>query len=481
MSKKHKASVLAYTLVIMSIISILLVSVIQFIAAQIKNGYYTQAREQAFHIAEAGISYYRWYLAHETDGENNQQLLNFWQSGNALGLSPNPFQQEYVNSEGESLGKYSVTATPFPLGSTMVTVESTGWTHKYPNIKRTIKVRLRRASWSEYILLSDEFLHFADGTEVFGRIHSNNGVRMDGVAHNIVSSLLPSINDPTHGGGGLEFGVHTHSGTTDPLAPEYPWPDGTVPERDDVFRAGRDFPAPEVVFSGVTSDFPFMKSEAQGPNGDYYDATGAGRRIILKNDGTYDICTVDQYHHTSFGITRYLRNSGTNTCNSCSGLCLSNHPIPSGGVIFVENNIWVEGSINGANITIAAANLSGGAEADIFIGMDNIRYASYDCNNIIGLVAQRNISVIRDCPDNFVVDAALLSQSGRVGRGDHSFSNKSSITFNGAIASYLQPYFNHGNNGFGIRTYNFDNNLLYCPPPYFPTGTEYRMDLWEEI
>jgi hypothetical protein len=28
---------------------------------------------------------------------------------------------------------------------------------------------------------------------------------------------------------------------------------------------------------------------------------------------------------------------------------------------------------------------------------------------------------------------------------------------------------------------NFDNNLLYYPPPYFPTGTEYSIDLWDEL
>jgi hypothetical protein len=35
--------------------------------------------------------------------------------------------------------------------------------------------------------------------------------------------------------------------------------------------------------------------------------------------------------------------------------------------------------------------------------------------------------------------------------------------------------------GYTNRILIFDNNLLYWPPPYFPTGTEYSIDLWEEL
>jgi len=134
-------------------------------------------------------------------------------------------------------------------------------------------------------------------------------------------------------------------------------------------------------------------------------------------------------------------------------------------------------------MTIAAANLSGGGDpADVYIGISNsnLRYASYDCNNMLGVIAQRDVRVLNDCPTNFIVDAALLAQTGLVGIVG-GMAGKQSLTFNGAIASYLQPYFQNGNSGFADRTYNFNNNLLYCPPPYFPTGTEYSIDLWDEL
>lgn len=481
LNKKIRGSALAYALVIMTVVLIIMVSLLGFITSQLKFSFNRAEKEKSFQIAEAGILYYRWYLAHNTSGKTAQQIIDFWTSGSPLGVG-SPYQADY----GE--GTYKIEVTPPNSGSTIVTVKSTGWTKKMPDTKRVVKVRFRRPSWSEYIFMSNSFLNFGDEAEVYGKVHSNFGIRFDGIAHNTVSSLLPSFTDPTHGGGRLDFGVHTHQPTADPSAPSYPWAEGTVPAHSDVFMGGREFPVPEVSFSGVTSDLSAMKSAAQGGHGKYFDSNANGRRIILKTDGTYDLCTVDTYSNNQLSISKYrMMNcstgavSVTQKCNTCSGSCLCNYPIPDEGVIFVEDNAWVEGSVDGEQLSIVAANLSGGgSKADIYIGLSNLRYADYDCNNNIGLVAQRNITVVKDCPSNFIMDGAILAQEGEVGIAQ-TMSSKTSLTFNGAIVSYLQPYFQKGTSGFAVRFYNYNNNLLYCPPPYFPTGTEYAVDLWEEL
>ena len=475
--RKIKGTVLAYILVIMSVVTIVLVSMLSYISNQLIFSINRVEKEKAFQIAEAGIYYYRWYLAHNTSGKTAQELESFWQTGGVLGFSSGEIDYE-------GIGKYVLEITPPDSGSTIVNVESTGWTDKEPNIKRKVKVRFRRPSWSEYIFLSNSFMNFGDEAEVYGKVHSNAGIRFDGIAHNTVSALPASFDDPSHGGGFLDFGVHTHQVTADPSAPSYPWPDGTVPSHPDVFEGGREFPVPEVSFSGVTSDLANMKTASQTGSNKYFNNVGVGRMIYLKSDGTFDTCAVESFQNTSnYRVKRYLRNSGSGTCSTCSGDCLSNYQIPNNGIIFVENNILFKGVANDIKVSVVAANLSGGTPADIFIGIDDndIRYNAYDCNNKIGLVAQRNVTVLGDCPNDFTVDAALLAQTGKVGINNASFSNKNSLTFNGAIVSYLQPYFNTGVSGFAVRFYNFDNNLLYCPPPYFPTGTEYSIDLWEEL
>jgi hypothetical protein len=507
LKKFNQGSILAYILVMMFVVSLILTSMIGYVVSQLKFSFNRSYRAESFQVAESGVNYYRWYLAHQTSGKTAQQLRDFWTTGHPLGVET-PYEVDYAG-----LGKYKLEVTAPSSGSTIVVVKSTGWTYKDPNTKRIVQVRFRRPSWSEYTFLSNDFMNFGDQAEVWGKVFSNNGIRFDGIAHNVVSSLLPSFDDPTWGGNRLQFGVHTTKSPADPNAPNYPWPDGTVPDHPSVFMGGRTFPIPQVSFTGVTTDLSNMKTQAQNGSGRYFDGTGSGRKILLKANGTYDICTVNSYSNQQKTITNYFgvitgatgSYSGTNgnscsvpTCcagvacpyvvsnKSASGRCvsLSNYPIVNDGVIFVENDIWVDGTINNKRITITAAKLSGGgSDADIYIGTENSNfvYASFDCNNMIGLVAQQDVRVLGSCPDNYVVDSALLAQTGTVGINDNGFSGKNSLTFNGAIASYLQPYFMHGNSGFADRTYNFDNNLLYCPPPYFPTGTEYSIDLWEEL
>lgn len=476
-------SILAYVLIMMMVVSIIMVSMLQYITSQIKLGTFRLEKEEAFQVAEAGVYYYRWYLAHNITGKTVAQIDDFWKSGNVEGVG-GARTVDFKDPEGGVIGQYSFVVTPPVPGSTIVMVTSTGWTSRDPNVKRVVRARFRRPSWSEYLFLSDSFINFGTEAEVYGKVFSNDGIRFDGKAHNTVSSALPSFYDSTYGGSKKQFGVHTTVNPADPTAPAYPWPAGTVPDRPDVFMGGREFPEPEVNFNGIKADLADMKTQAINGNGKYFDNDGLGRRIILKTNETYDVCTVNKANNNIHSISEFKKNSGAGTCSSCGGDCLSNYPIVNGGVIFVENNAWVDGSVNNKRITIAAANLSGsGDQADIYIGTSNsnLRYAAYDCSNKIGLVAQHDVRVLGSCPAEYIVDAAILAQNGTVGINDNGFSGKTSLTFNGAIVSYLQPYFAHGNDGFAVRFYNFDNDLLYCPPPYFPTGTEYAIDLWEEL
>jgi type II secretory pathway pseudopilin PulG len=481
-NKTEKGNTLAFVLVMVIIVAITLTSLLTYVVSQLNYSKDRVERERAFQIAEAGAYYYRWYLAHQISGQTAGYIENFWKNGNPIGVGA-PYIAEFKDPEGDPIGEYKLEVQPPTAGQTIVIVKSTGWTYAKPSAKRTVQVRFRRPSWSEYTFLSSSFLNFGNQSTVYGKVHSNEGVRFDGKAYNTVSSAKSSFDDSTYGGNRMEFGVHTTVNPADNAAPAYPWPVDTVPVRSDIFVGGREFPVAEVSFMGVTTDLSDMKIKAQDGTGKYFNELGLGRRINFRNDGTYDVCTVKTANDNSHAITRYWKNDMSGWCNTCNGACLSNYPIVDNGVIFVENNAWVEGDINGKRITLVAADLLGGGnQADIYIGISNknLRYAAYDCNNMLGLVAQKDVVVLNDSPDDFIVDAALLAQTGFVGIIG-GMGGKSSLTFNGAISSYLQTYFQNGNSGFADRTYNFNNNLLYCPPPYFPTGTEYSIDQWDEL
>jgi hypothetical protein len=515
---KLKGSALAYVLVIMAAVAVILVSMIGYIVSQMRFSANRVEREKSFQVAEAGIYFYRWYVAHETYNKDPRGINDFWQSGTALGIAA-PYEVDY-----EGIGKYKIEVEQPTPGSTIAVVRSTGWTYKMPETKRVIRVRLRRPSWSEYAALANDFMRFGEGTEIYGKIHSNKGIRMDGRAHNLVTSLLPDTDDPDHCEGSWnpvwngckwvqvcnhndnEFGVHTHvnappgSGVNNNFRSQEA-PPNSVPARTDIFMAGRQFPVSEVSFNGATLVMDDMRTEAQKPSGTtinnctstgcYFDSSYA-RKITLKSNGTMDVCRVASYDASSqvdgcysygtYNITAYKRNSGSGTCGTCSGQCApTTYTIPNNGIIFVDNNIWVEGTVNNKRVTIAVENSS--STGDIYIGTNSLLYTNFDGRDIIGLVAQRNISVVGNSQNTLTIDAALLAQSGRVGRDYYSHTyDKSSITVNGSIATFFRYGFAYTDGtGYDTRIINFDNNLLYYPPPYFPTGTDYSIDLWEEL
>lgn len=490
----RKGSALAYGLIIMAVVSIILVSLLQYITSQIRFGFERGDSEEAFQIAEAGIYWYRWYLAHEVSGKTVQQIQDFWKNGNPYGVN-SPYEAEFSDPEGGPIGKYRIEVRPPDSNSTIVIVKSTGWTYKDPNATKVVQARFRRPSWSEYAVLANDVMRFGPGTQIYGKVQSNYGIRFDGVAHNIISSSVDQYDDPDHSGGN-EFGVHTHvnpppqTGVNDTYRSAEA-PPNTPQQRTDVFQAGRQFPVPTVDFNGVISDLNYMKTASQtSGQGIYFNDDGSGRRIILKTDGTFDMCTVNSFNSGSYTIASYVgKRSNGNACtvSSCtgSGTCVSlqNYPIPNNGVIFVENNVWVEGAINNDKVAIVAANLIGGPKADMFVGYNNLTYTNFDGKDIIGLIAQRNISVIQDSQNFLTIDAALLAQSGRVGQNWYGSNyHKDTITVNGSIATNLRYGFAYTDgSGYTNRILNFDNNLLYYPPPYFPTGTEYSIDLWDEL
>lgn len=483
--RSRRGSVLAFALVIMLAVSIILTSIVGFVVSQLQYSLKQNDRERALQIAEAGVHFYKWYIAHQLDGRTANQIQAFWDSHAALGQTT-PYGGTFDD------GRYSLTVTPPPSGSTFIYIVSVGRTDKNPGLERTIRVRLRRPSWSENAVVSNDYVNFGPGTEVFGKIQSNSGIRFDGLAHNLVSSSVASYNDPDHTGG-EEFGVHTHVnpppgvGINDTFRSAEAAPNA-IPDRPDVFQAGRQFPVPPVDFNGFLGDFSLMKSEALAGQGRYFDNSGQGRRIILKSNGTYDACTVHSFVASTNEINGYNENSGGGTCSDCSGQCVTNYPIVDKGVIFVENNVWLEGVLDSKKLTVVAANLISSSTKTMYIS-HGITFAHANCSESLGVIGQQDVEITRDSDNFLTLDAALMAQLGRVGRSDYTGANaiRDTITVNGAIVSnqrygfaYADLFGSH-TSGYIHRYLNYDNNLLYCPPPYFPTGSQYFIDLWEEL
>jgi hypothetical protein len=304
----------------------------------------------------------------------------------------------------------------------------------------------------------------------------------------------------------------------DAFRPNEAPPTSPMPTRNDVFQAGRKVNQPVKNFNSLIADLNLMKDQANH-GGLYLGQTTAtvqfncrnvrtrvaghwvwvwtcdetnvpvqGYHIVLKNNHTIDVSMVLGFDSSSYQINPTITvNYAGHNYTVAGELPVVNYPMPGNGVVFVENFAWVEGTINGEHLTIAAADLSPTPiYKDIYIN-HNILYTDKvgnDANgpDILGLIAQNNISIGLYSDDVLEVDAALLAQRGRVGRNYYAGNHRNTITVYGSIAT-KQRYGFAWTDGTGYTTRNlyFDNNLVYYPPPYFPTGDKYQIDLWEEL
>ena len=476
-SLKNQGGYLSLTVLIFGTIAIIILSgLIIWADANLKSAHRSTDQALAFRIAEAGIEYYRWHLAHAPAD---------FQDGSG---QPGPYVHDFYDKNGALLGTYTLEITPPPPGSTVVNIKSTGKVQIDPSIEKEIEVKLAKPSFAKYAAVLNANVRFGAGTEVFGPVHSNGGIYFDGLAHNIVTSAVASYDDPDHSGGN-DFGVHTHVAPVDPLPP------AAVPNRPDVFESGRQFPVPAVDFVGITQSLANIKADAQA-SGFYRASSGAnGYDIVLKTDDTFDLYRVNTLVAPPSGCTNYFNQSGWGTWSIQGETLLGNYPIPVNGLIFIEDNAWVRGIVNTARVMIASGRFPDNPTTRSSITTNaDLLYSNYDGQDSVGLMAQRDINIGMVSDTDLRVDAALIAQNGRVGRyyyrppGGGSqrcspYHLRNSITSFGMIGSNQRYGFRYVLDGTGYqdRFLIYDANLLYAPPPGFPlTSDYYEQIFWEE-
>ncbi|MGB0757124.1 MAG: hypothetical protein ACPGO5_01585 [Patescibacteria group bacterium] len=413
---------------------------------------------QSLHIAEAGVNYYRWHLAHDPDD---------YTDGTG---GPGPYVHDYYDPTTGLIGQYSLEIDPPEPGSTIVTIRSTGWVNDYPDIERTVEVTYGKPSLAKYSFLTNSDVWLGDSESVSGEMHSNGGVRMDGTNDSLVTSALATYTcTPSHG-----CSYETKDGV---------W--GTGPNSD-----LWSFPVTEVDFATITLDLADIKTEAE-TNGDYYPDSSYGYHITFLADGTYNIYTVTSLQSSLYQID----DDDFSGCESksegiASETFIGNYPIPTNSTIFVEDDLWIDGVLNG-KITVAAARFPANPStyANIYIN-NNLTYVARDNTNALGLVAQKNIQVPRHAPSDLTIDAILLAQNGRVYRAyycwwPHRLVTNSIEVYGGIITNKIWTWtWVSGSttvDGYDSTNSIFHNNLLFAPPPYFPTSGEYQFITWEEI
>ena len=474
-----KGSILLSVIIFAAIAVTITIGLVNWGAALVRSVQTVAQREQALQIAEAGIDYYRWHLAHAP--------ADFYDGTGSTTTSP--YVHPFYDKDGNLLGSYALTITPPAVGSTIVTIVSAG-TLASSTIARTLKVTMAIPSFAQYAVIANDNMNFGAGTVTYGPIQSNQGIHFSGIAHGPVSSALSTYTDPDYGTN--QWAVYTSSGTADPTPPT------PLPTRADVFTVGRQLSIPAVDFSSLTSNLATLKSTAQSGgvylSSSQYGGTAAqGYHIVLKTNNTFDL----------YVVTAVVTTSGSCMTNSTAasqsqwGLWTissqqfsSNQAIPANGVIFAEDHVWVDGQINGARVTIVAAKMGvtdPTKYANITVN-SNLLYTNKNGTDSIGLIAQGNVNAGYGSLDTEEIDGALIAQNGRVGRFYYNANcggsyKRTTLNLYGMIGTNVRYGFAYSDGtGYTNRNLTYDANLLYGPPPSFPlTSSFYTTLSWQEI
>ncbi|OGM28298.1 hypothetical protein A2801_02465 [Candidatus Woesebacteria bacterium RIFCSPHIGHO2_01_FULL_41_10] len=449
-------SVTPALLVLTGAFLVVIYALLFLLAAQLEFSNRQVLSEQSLSIAESGVNYYRWHLAHAPDD---------FQDGTG---GAGPYLHDFTDPEGNIVGQYSLEVIAPQDGSSIVTIRSTGHSNVNPSITRTIEAQYGQPSLARYSFLQHAASWYGSGITVNGDVHSNTGIRMDGTNTARVTSAQE------------QYTCGSETGCS---------PATYMPG---VWGAGGDtglweYPVPQVPFSLIQFNFDDMQQNAIN-DGLYLEASGArGYHLVFSSNGTVNVRRVTNtnyyygYESDDGCQRRYQRITGETS--------IGTYNVDDIPIIFAEDHLWVEGTVNGRITVVAARFPTASNEMNIWI-RNNLLYAAYDGTNSLGLIAQHDIYFVRDIPNNFQVDAALMAQGGKIIRhGYFSWCQgttqaiKDSLTINGAVISFEKSYWNFGSgptSGFITRTINYDGNLLFMPPPYFPVSGEYEFISWKE-
>lgn len=474
----NKGGLLIQVIAFMAIGIFMISGIVSFGVSSLKMAKHTENREQALQVAEAGIEYYRWHLAHNP--------TDFYDGNGAT--STGPYKHDYNNKDGVKIGEYELTITPFATGSTVVIVKSVGRVMSEASSTRTIISKLAKPSYAKYGLVSNSSVFYGPGDDVYGEIYSNGTIRFDSPAkaHNMVTSMVNWTNNMYYG---KIWGV---SCTGDPT-PQTMYTNSSCPN---ILMAGRRINAPQISFNELSLDLASLRTKSIA-NGSYRGDSGAkGYLVRFKIDDTYDLYKVNTVKSKPGFCKNDKGEDNWDLWSVNSTSFISNSPIPSDGIIFIADDLWIEGQINTARVTIAAgrnaAGVSGKSDANIIINED-LLYTNKDGQDVIGAIAEDNVFVGLYSADDLEIDGALIAQKGAVKRLYYSSSCsavyyiRSTLRTFGMYVTYGQPYFAFNSGGVTISGYAsqpaiYDGNLLYSPPPSFPLTTDqYQVIGWEAL
>jgi len=472
--QNNQGIITTYVLVFGTTFLLLFSALLGFILLQLRQSSQRIAWNEALHIAEAGIDYYRWHLRHFP---NDLQDGNYWCCSSPPCSVCGPYEHSYSDPEGKVVGTFNLEINGnVQCGEvTAVSLISTGWTEQYPDMERKVKVKYVRPSVADYAYLLNENVWAGSDREIKGPYHSNGGIRMDGGNNALVTSAK-------------ETWICTPSFGCSP-SQEKPGVFTTANGNEELFR----YPVPPFDFEGITMDLAEIKDLTKNQSqGIYLPPSEEQGYYVILNKGSievYKITDLDPIYAYNLEDDWHWEYSVIN-----EKTLLGNYPILSDcSLVFVEDNLWIEGEVQG-KLTVVSADLeTPNKETNVWLTGD-ITYDAKDGSDGLVLLAQHNNLIALEVPELTELQGIYIAQTGRFGRNHYDCDDYpadclkeylemfGSVVSNGRVGTQWVYSWGGIASGFENRENIYDPKQSYNPPPFLPYTSEiFEFKEWEEI
>ncbi|HVM73943.1 MAG TPA: hypothetical protein VMU13_03655 [Candidatus Paceibacterota bacterium] len=471
-------------IVFMGIFLLLLSGLAGFALEEAKYGDATVAREEALDSAEGGLEYYRWFLAHFPNNLTN-----------GTGL-PGPYS--YTILDPETAGTDG-TASISVVGNMQcgviqsIDITSVGKSTLNPGFPRTLFARYMHPSVAGYSYLLNSNVWAGPSRTITGPYFSNGGIRMDGTNNSLVQSAVSTwVCNSTYG---------CPSSQTEP----------------GVFGGGSgsalwQYPVASIDFAGITSGLSNLKTYAQNNGGLYFPPAGSGTananqrgyHLIFNSNGTVDVYKVT----ATTAVWGYSNQYGWIQEHNiiASQTYLGNYTVPSTcSVIFVEDRVWVEGTVKG-KVTVASADFVNINNTTSAFLPNNIYYATYDGTSGLTVIAAGDVLIPLNSPSTMEIHGIFVAQNGHYGRNFYTSDStnyptyvvpptynsdvqETLLTTDGTVVSNGQTgtQWTCGSpgvfcSGYATRIDSYDELQALSPPPFTPAAsTNFQFVEWKEL
>jgi hypothetical protein len=469
--KQEEGIAMLIVISLIALVSVLGVTLLETVRGESTRSAHAVWREESFHAAEAGLDdyiakiiddhvYYSHYV-HPGEatrsgagaGCTNVAAGSAWPA--ACGLTwtyPNGKDTWRGNTGSVQLGngyEYDLQITAPSPGSKSIRILATGRKVGSTSTtdERAIEAFIRPSSIADFQMIANDDIQYGSTATTEGKIYA--GIDANNVKHGIGHQGTAKANVYAEGcvGTTVNMSNHTCSGSGPTLQ------NGALTYNQSTIRTVLKNP---VNFGSFLTSLTDIKRAAEYA-GVKLDGNYAAWRLTFQTDGTFTVkhCTA---------ALNVAQVSPTCTNNTPSSMA-----VPSNGAVYSPQTVIVSGVVDG-RLTVAS-------DQDIVVAGD-ISYESLT-DDVLGLNAKNNVYVADWATGNDLTwRAATLAQSGEWRSYTCSPTTKNKMTFIGSTATFGGGCMSL----YATRDYQYDDNLFWLPPPWFPTIEDaYTIYLFREL